>query len=356
MSELTVQRTPRLIAAEINSIHSQTQKMLLHNSIEIGRRLVEAKSLLSHGEWAPWLKESVSYSQSTANNFMRIFNEYGADQISLLEENNIKNPVYDRLTYSQAIVMLAMPEEEREEFLNANPVEDMSTRELQEALKARKEAEDKAEAAEKKMASFEEKMEEILAKNTELEKKAKEEEQKVKESAKKAKEEKKKAEEKLSELKGRIKDLEASMEEAAMGTQMALEDGEEDEAENAKKGLSPEELEAERERVRSEVKAQMEQEKALLKRQLEMEIEDVKEDLEAKEKKIKELEVKAAANANENVQIFKVLFEQTLVQGFDKLLKQVSAIHKQDAEMGKKYEGLLDKALVQMQGEIRKYK
>ena len=356
MSELTVQRTPRLIAAEINSIHSQTQKMLLHNSIEIGRRLVEAKSLLSHGEWAPWLKESVSYSQSTANNFMRIFNEYGADQISLLEENNIKNPVYDRLTYSQAIVMLAMPEEEREEFLNANPVEDMSTRELQEALKARKDAEDKAEAAEKKAASFEEKMNAILAKNAELEQKANEEVQKVKDNAKKAKEEKKKAEEKLLELKHRVKDLEAAMEEAAMGTQLPLEEEGDDDSEKAAKGLSPEELEAERNRVRNEVKVQMEQEKALLKRQLEMEIEDAKEDLKEKDKKIKELEVKAAANANENVQIFKVLFEQTLVQGFDKLLKQVAAIHKQDAETGKQYSGVLEKALAQMQGEVRKYK
>ena len=33
--------------------------------------------MLDHGQWGPWLREEVDFSQSSANNFMRIFEEYG---------------------------------------------------------------------------------------------------------------------------------------------------------------------------------------------------------------------------------------------------------------------------------------
>ena len=55
MSGLMVNRTPEIIAAEINGIKEQTRKMVLYNSIEIGRKLTEAKLLVEHGEWGHWL-------------------------------------------------------------------------------------------------------------------------------------------------------------------------------------------------------------------------------------------------------------------------------------------------------------
>src|SRR5690625_1751496 len=83
MNEITVERSQETIAIEINSIKEQTRQMLLHNSIEIGKRLVEAKAILPHGEWGKWLEESVDYSQSTANNLMKIYDEYGDGQAAL---------------------------------------------------------------------------------------------------------------------------------------------------------------------------------------------------------------------------------------------------------------------------------
>ncbi|MCT8975519.1 DUF3102 domain-containing protein [Clostridium sp. CX1] len=144
-----ITRTPDLIAAEINNIKEQTRKMVLYNSIEIGRRLVEAKEIVGHGEWGKWLKESVDYSQRTANNLMRIFNEYGSEQITLLGDNS-KSQAFATLSYSQAIALLEIPEKEREEFVKENNVEDMSTRELQKVIKEKQELEDKLKAAEKK--------------------------------------------------------------------------------------------------------------------------------------------------------------------------------------------------------------
>jgi chromosome segregation ATPase len=146
MTDLVV-RTPILIATEINSIKEQTQKMLLVNSIEIGRRLVEAKELLPHGEWGKWLEESVDYSQRTANNLMKIFEAYGDKQLSLFG-SEAKSQALANLSYTQAVALLGVPEEEREQFVHENKIEEMSTRELQQAIKDKQDAEKKLQEAE----------------------------------------------------------------------------------------------------------------------------------------------------------------------------------------------------------------
>ena len=42
----------------------------------IGQRLIEAKAMLPHGEWLPWLTEQVEFSERTARNFMRLAREW----------------------------------------------------------------------------------------------------------------------------------------------------------------------------------------------------------------------------------------------------------------------------------------
>jgi uncharacterized phage infection (PIP) family protein YhgE len=146
MSELII-RTPIMIATEINSIKEQTKKMLLVNSIEIGRRLVEAKTIVPHGEWGKWLEESVDYSKSTANNLMNIFDQYGANQFSLFG-SEAKSQALGSLSYTQAVALLGVPAEERETFIKENNVENLSTRELQQAIKEKQELEKRLKASE----------------------------------------------------------------------------------------------------------------------------------------------------------------------------------------------------------------
>jgi tetratricopeptide (TPR) repeat protein len=148
MNEIAI-RTTEIIAAEINSIKDQTRQIMLQSSIEIGRRLVEAKGMLKHGEWGTWLKESVDYSQSTANNLMKIFEEYGSDQLTLFGDNS-KSQAFGNLSYSQAVALLGIPAEEREEFIEKNDVQEMSTRELQKAIKEKQELEKKLKDSEEK--------------------------------------------------------------------------------------------------------------------------------------------------------------------------------------------------------------
>ena len=141
-------KTPDILAAEIRTIKSQTGRMVLNASIEVGRRLTEAKAKLPHGSWGEYLKNEVDSSPSQAQNLMRVFREYGSDQQSLFG-GEAKSQTFGRLTFSQALSLLVIPDEdEREKFVLENDVEHMSVRELNEALKARDEAEEKAVAAE----------------------------------------------------------------------------------------------------------------------------------------------------------------------------------------------------------------
>ena len=148
-AEIVTERTPEIVAAEIRQIADQTRKMVLNSSIEIGKRLCEAKEMVPHGEWAAWLEKNVDFSQSSANNFMKIYTEYGDIQGELWGAS-AKSQTFGNLSYSQAVALLAVPAEEREEFVKENHVEDMSTRELQAAIKERDEALAMAEKAEKK--------------------------------------------------------------------------------------------------------------------------------------------------------------------------------------------------------------
>lgn len=143
------ERTLKTVAFEIRTLHAQAQQVVLGYAIEIGRRLTEAKGMVSHGEWGKWLEEEVSYSKSTANNFMRIFDAYGADQQSLFGPE-AKSQTLGNLPYTKALRLLAIPEEEREEFVEANNVEELSVRDLDKLIRERDEERKAREAAERR--------------------------------------------------------------------------------------------------------------------------------------------------------------------------------------------------------------
>jgi len=132
-------RTPHVIAAEINMIKYQAERIYLAAAIEIGRRLTEAKALIKYGEWGKWLEESVSYSQSTADRFMKAFREYGSKLLDASDSNSDYAPVRN-LTYSQAVILLGVPEEGREQFIIDMDIEGMTNQELRKAVNERTQA------------------------------------------------------------------------------------------------------------------------------------------------------------------------------------------------------------------------
>ena len=139
MNVLITERTPLVIAAEINMIKEQTEKVVLNNAVEVGRRLKEAKEMLQHGEWLKWLEESVSYTERTAQRFLLVFDAYGDKQPGALNAGT-QTQRLPNMSYSQALILLGVPEEEREQFISEMDIENMSVRELQKAVKAREQA------------------------------------------------------------------------------------------------------------------------------------------------------------------------------------------------------------------------
>lgn len=156
MSNIEQARTPEMIAEEIRGYTA----MMLNNVIEIGRRMCEVKAMLPHGNFGNWIKENTGYSVSTANNFMRLFNEYADDQITLFGAV-ANSQTLGNLSYSKALELLALPSGEREEFVKTHNVEGMSTRELKEAIKERDAAIARARALEERVAGLEEARDDI---------------------------------------------------------------------------------------------------------------------------------------------------------------------------------------------------
>ena len=133
------ERDIEVITEEINFYKRQAGSAIL----EIGKRLVEAKAQLSHGEWLPWLEEKVAFSERSAQQYMRLWKEYGKSALSA------------DLSISKALVLLALPESEREDFAagrhtvngEEKTVADMTAKELEKAIAERNAAREAAEKA-----------------------------------------------------------------------------------------------------------------------------------------------------------------------------------------------------------------
>lgn len=130
------ERNAYILAQEINVIKDQTGKILLQSSIEIGKRLKEAKELVGHGNWGAWLETSVNYSQKTAQNLIKIYEEYGEKYLTESENPNTKSISF--LGYTQALAMLKLDSDERENFLEENDVTTMTTKDLEAAIAEKK--------------------------------------------------------------------------------------------------------------------------------------------------------------------------------------------------------------------------
>lgn len=99
--------------------------------IEIGKRLIQAKEQIPHGQWGKWLKEQFNYTERTAQRFIKCAERFGNTTTS------------SHLNPSIMFELLALPEETTEQFVKEHNVEEMSVRELREVMRKQKEAEEK---------------------------------------------------------------------------------------------------------------------------------------------------------------------------------------------------------------------
>jgi hypothetical protein len=129
------------LTAEIKVLTRQT----VDNLIEIGIKLIQVKQQLPHGEWGNWVENEVKFSHQQANRLMK------------LSEECPNSSALRNLNPTKAFALLSMPVEERESFIaqpqplpsgEVKTVDEMTTRELEKAIKAKRTAEEKAQKSE----------------------------------------------------------------------------------------------------------------------------------------------------------------------------------------------------------------
>ena len=98
------------------------------NLLQLGRVLCEAKPLVQHGEWSEWVRVNAHMPIRTAQQYMQAYKKFGT------------GPKYAQLGASQIIRLLPMSDDEREKLLSENDVGEMTTRELDEAIRTQREA------------------------------------------------------------------------------------------------------------------------------------------------------------------------------------------------------------------------
>lgn len=272
MAKPAEDRTIEAITGEILDAQRKGGEAIL----TIGRCLNEAKDMLSHGEWLPWLAEKVGYSEKTAQNFMRLAREFSNPQ-ALAD-----------LGATKALKLLALPQEEREQFVEDHNVIDMTTRQLEQAIKERDEARKAAEEAQAEATTAEQvraKMAEDMALLKARLNGAREDQEQAAASAKKLAAE-------LEELKARP--VEVAVETVA----------------------DPEALEKARAEAMAEMQGKLDRAKERQKR-AEAQAKEAQADLEQVKTQLQESErarKTAALAADEDMATFQVLFQQVQEQ------------------------------------------
>ena len=116
---------------EITASARVNMQDMIHRAIGLGQDCLDAKELLGHGKFLPWLKQ-LGLSSSTAANYMKVAREVTPG--SRLES----------LSYSKVLALLAAPAEEREQL--AVETEDKSAAEVRRLIEERNRAAEAANA------------------------------------------------------------------------------------------------------------------------------------------------------------------------------------------------------------------
>lgn len=329
MNDIQTQRTPDIIGAEIRGLTQQAKTMTLWFGIEIGRRLTEAKEMLEHGQWLAYLKEQTEFSRSSAGRLMTLYKKYGAAQTSLFgAEANY--PTLNNLSISNALRLLAVPEDEREEFAAEHDVEHMSARELDELIKQRDKAEQRAAKAEEQV----QQAADGAAKADEQYQKAKQELHLLREKLGNAEAQKAAAEKELSELRERPVEVAVEVDEKAV-----------EEAVTAARAKNDAEWAEKMAKVKNELS-----EAGLKAEKLKAKIKNAEEKAAASAAELEKLK-KSQTLADPNTAVFKQIFEQ-VQEDFNKLHGSLLKVRASDPDTAQKLTVAVRALVDKMQGAL----
>ncbi|MBR2474188.1 MAG: DUF3102 domain-containing protein [Clostridia bacterium] len=314
-------RSPEVIAAEINVIKAQTAAIIqtlggqvVSGVYEIGRLLCEAKETVPRGEWGAWLETNVAYSDSTAQNFMRIYRELSDGQVDMLT-GKTQAELFAGLDYSRMVEVFKLPKAERARLAEGNDLAGMSAREVKALVKEKRALEEKLEAQDDEIVEL------IGAKG-----RAELEAMSAKSAADSAEKAKNAAEEAGKRLQANIQGLEEALKKAESDKEKAVKAAEkagkaqlkelQKELDELKKASPAAEVSAEDiERIKAEAIAEVQKKHEQELEQVRLEgmetVKDVRAEAEAEaEKRIAEMKQKLIAASDDTVKVVSVLIEQ----------------------------------------------
>lgn len=124
MKEIANATTGQLSVIDGLAMQARALRLSINvNMWQLARVFIEAKELVPHGEWGQWLKDNADVSERTAQDMMAAYRRFGG-----------KTP-FEGLTPTQTFKLLPLPEGSEERFMEEHDVQNMSTREIQEAVK-----------------------------------------------------------------------------------------------------------------------------------------------------------------------------------------------------------------------------
>jgi len=158
-----IPRTKETIIAEVKATIEHVESTALLGAIRIGRCFEELKELIPHGGWYEYIEENTGYTPKKVERFMKIAGEYGNENTTLGSLFS-KTTLMSDLSYTKALSLLTLPEEEVETFVENHDIKDMTVKELETEIKALKEKNTDLEAAAQKALEERLKIEEDLDK------------------------------------------------------------------------------------------------------------------------------------------------------------------------------------------------
>lgn len=143
-TEISIEnKSTEQLTAEVNVRYRQAESLAGMSAMmlaDAGRRLIEIKSRIPHGQFETWCADNLEFSKSKAEKMMKLA-ERVADENSLFS----KTETFTDIGISRVWALLAAPEEVAAEVIETNDVESMTVRELKAELVRVKEEKEAAE-------------------------------------------------------------------------------------------------------------------------------------------------------------------------------------------------------------------
>lgn len=330
-TEISIEnKSTEQLTAEVNVRYRQAEQLAGMSAMmlaDAGRRLIEIKARIPHGQFETWCADNLEFSKSKAEKMMKLA-ERVADENSLFS----KTETFTDIGISRVWALLAAPEEVAAEVIETNDVESMTVRELKAELARVKE---EKEAAERKAEMIDHNNDDIRKELASMQRKLSEtvSEKEFAEMQAAAQAQKEDLTKELSEAKAEAADIQAKLDKAKEDLKKAkqkLKDSEAAKDEEVRKGI--EEAKADIEKKAKEEGA-ADAAAALAKNA---------EDIEILEAQIEQLEADKAKLSNTSLREFKFYVDQ-LQDIYFNICDIITEENQRDETTGAKMQAALQK-------------